>query len=79
MARIIDNKKDLLNLCFRNLTPIQLLYVRLYYVEGMSMRQIAKECGVNPSTVSRGIKRGLTALKEKAFIIQAISEVDLNE
>ena len=76
MTKIIENKADLMRICARNLSPIQLLYIRLYYIEGLSMRQIAKECEVNPSTVSRGIKRGLTRLKKRSFVIQTIAECD---
>lgn len=69
MARIIRNETELLKVCYHNLSPSQLLYLKLYYFEGLTMRQIAKECKVNPSTVSRGIKRGLTTLQKHECII----------
>lgn len=30
----------------------------MYYKDSMTIREIASSCGVNPSTVSRTIKRG---------------------
>ncbi len=33
-------------------------YMILYYGQNMSMEAIAKQCGVNKSTVSRTLKRG---------------------
>ena len=41
----------------RELTPRQQQMVTLYFDHGMSMPQIAQRLGVNPSTVSRTIRR----------------------
>ena len=45
------------------LTPIQMDYLLLYYVSGMSQMEIATLRGVHSSTVSRTIKRGILRLK----------------
>ena len=45
------------------LTPRQRELVALYYVEGRSMPAIARELGINVSTVSRTLKRGRDRLK----------------
>ena len=61
-----DDNRDQMNRLKRNLTHAlrqditqrQREYMMLYYGRGMSMEAIAKECGVNKSTVSRTLKRG---------------------
>lgn len=40
-------------------TANQMEYIKLYFVEKMTMREIAFLCGVKKSTVSRTIHRGL--------------------
>ena len=40
-------------------TVKQMEYIRLYFIERMSMREIALHCGVNASSVCRGIHCGL--------------------
>lgn len=40
----------------KELTPRQKQMVTMYYIEGRSMRQIAAEVGVNPSTVTRTLQ-----------------------
>ena len=61
-----DDNRDQMNRLKRNLTHAlrqditqrQREYMMLYYGRGMSMESIAKEVGVNKSTVSRTLKRG---------------------
>ena len=63
---IADDNKDQINRLKRNLTHAlrqditakQRQYMMLYYGQNMSMEAIAKEFGVNKSTVSRTLKRG---------------------
>lgn len=45
------------------LTPRQREMIYLYYVEKMTMKDIAKSLGLNPSTVSRTIRLGREKLK----------------
>ncbi len=61
-----DDNKDQVNRLKRNLayalrndiTERQREYMILYYGKCMSMEEIAQQCGVNKSTVSRTLKRG---------------------
>ena len=61
-----DDNRDQINRLKRNLTHAlrqdvtarQREYMILYYGRNMSMEAIAKQCGVNKSTVSRTLKRG---------------------
>lgn len=61
-----DDNRDQINRLKRNLTRAlrqditakQRQYMMLYYGQNMSMEAIAKEFGVNKSTVSRTLKRG---------------------
>lgn len=46
----------------KDLTGSQRRYIDAYYNQGLSMERIAQEYGVNKSTVSRTIKRGMAAL-----------------
>lgn len=43
---------------FESTTTKQRMYILLYYKKRMTMEQIADECGVAKSTVSRTISRG---------------------
>ena len=45
------------------LTPLQKELLRLYFDEGKSMRQIAREQGVTPAAVSRAIDRAQKRLR----------------
>lgn len=45
------------------LTPVQHRYIAMHYAEGLSMREISRRCGVNISTVSRTISRGVKKLR----------------
>ena len=51
-------KRNLTHALRQDITPRQREYMMLYYGKCMSMEAIAKELGVNKSTVSRTIKRG---------------------
>ena len=51
-------KKNLTHALRQDITERQREYMMLYYGRGMSMEAIAKELGVNKSTVSRTLKRG---------------------
>ncbi|MGN1002571.1 MAG: sigma-70 family RNA polymerase sigma factor [Oscillospiraceae bacterium] len=46
------------------LTERQALMVVLYYIDQRSMRDIARELGVNPSTVSRTLKASREKLRK---------------
>lgn len=58
-------EENLLSVCAQYLSPTQLLYIRMFYVNGFTMREISRQLGVSPSTVSRGIKRGIKTLQQK--------------
>lgn len=45
------------------ITPTQREYIIDYYLSNRSMKEIAEERGVNVSTVSRTIKRGMNRIK----------------
>lgn len=47
----------LMKILDKQLTERQKCYIIMYYKEGLPMRRIAEICEVNPSTVSRTIKR----------------------
>ena len=51
-------KRTLTHALRQDITQRQREYMMLYYGRGMSMEAIAKEMGVNKSTVSRTLKRG---------------------
>ena len=51
-------KRNLTHALRQDITAKQREYMMLYYGRGMSMEAIAKELGVNKSTVSRTLKRG---------------------
>ena len=51
-------RRNLTHALRRDITPRQREYMNLYYGKCMSMEAIAKELGVNKSTVSRTLKRG---------------------
>ena len=71
--------EKLSKVCARRLSPMQHLYIRLYYIDNLSMREIARQCNINVSTVSRTIRRGIERLQADAQIIEAIKEFDENE
>lgn len=45
------------------LTPRQREFTELYFARGMTMAEIAAECGVNVSTVSRTLRRARERLR----------------
>ena len=47
----------------QEITPLQRLYLRLYYVDRMSMTQIGEQLQIDKSTVSRTIRRGEERLR----------------
>lgn len=47
----------MLNVIRNDLTKKQKSYIILYYRDGLNVSQIAKECGVSISTVSRTLNR----------------------
>ena len=51
-------KRNLTHALRQDITPRQREYMMLYYGKCMSMSDIAREFGVNKSTVSRTLKRG---------------------
>ena len=51
-------KRNLTHALRQDITPRQREYMTLYYGKCMSMEAIAREMGVNKSTVSRTLKRG---------------------
>jgi RNA polymerase sigma factor (sigma-70 family) len=51
-------KRNLTQALRQDITQRQREYMILYYGRSMSMAAIAKQCGVNKSTVSRTLKRG---------------------
>ena len=55
-----------------SLTAAQREYILLYYREGLKMSEIARRCGVAPSTVSRTIARAAKRLRRAAVIANAI-------
>lgn len=55
-------RRNLTHALRQDITPRQREYMTLYYGKCMSMEAIAKECGVNKSTVSRTLKRGRARL-----------------
>ncbi len=61
------------------LTDRQRELISLYYLEQMSMTEIAQRLGLSPSTVSRTLKRGRIRLKKYLkyngrYIAEAVSE-----
>lgn len=62
--RFLEQNGELLMGMFESeLTQLQKEYMTLYYVGGLTMREIARRSGVNVSTVSRTISRGVQKLK----------------
>ncbi len=57
-AEISRLKRNLIRALKEDVTAKQRLVLTLYYAEGMNMREIGEQLGVDKSTVSRTIKRG---------------------
>ena len=51
-------KRNLAHALRQDVTERQRQYMLMYYGQGMTMEAIAKDLGVNKSTVSRTLKRG---------------------
>jgi RNA polymerase sigma factor (sigma-70 family) len=51
-------KRNLIRALREDVTAKQRLALTLYYAQGMNMREIGEQLGVDRSTVSRTIKRG---------------------
>lgn len=51
-------KRNLIRCLNEDVTPRQRTMLTLYYVQQLSQKEIAKQLGVDPSTVSRTILRG---------------------
>lgn len=47
----------------RELTPRQREFLERYFDDGLTMQEIAEESGVNPSTVSRTLRRAKERLR----------------
>lgn len=52
-----------LTLAMEELTPVQRQQIEMYYFRHMPQKAIARELGVNKSTVSRGLARAKSRLK----------------
>lgn len=57
-AQLSRLKRNLLRALREDVTARQRQVLNLYYSEGLNMREIAEQLGVDKSTVSRTIKRG---------------------
>ena len=53
-----SKSRNLTHALRQDITERQREYMILYYGRNLSMEAIAKQCGVNKSTVSRTLKRG---------------------
>ena len=56
-------KRNLVRALREDVTPRQRRCLLMYYSQGLNMRQIGQELGVDKSTVSRTIKRGEARLR----------------
>lgn len=56
-------KRNLVRALREDVTERQRQFLFLYYEQGLNMRQIGEELGVDKSTVSRTIKRGEDRLR----------------
>lgn len=57
-AELSRLKRNLIRALREDVTPKQRQVLLLYYAEGLNMREIGEQLGVDKSTVSRTIKRG---------------------
>lgn len=72
--RFIDSNSAFLKKFIENeLTGKQKCYIIKYYADGKTVRAIADECGVCPSTVSRTIKRGTSKLRKALETARSLS------
>jgi len=63
MGQIQGLRRNLAVALRQDITPRQRQFLLLYYSQGMNMREIAENLGVDRSTVSRTIKRGEERLR----------------
>lgn len=56
-------RKNLVRALQEDVTARQREFLLLYYAQGLNMRQIGEQLGVDKSTVSRTIKRGEARLR----------------
>ena len=56
-------KQNLIRCLNEDITPRQRTMLTLYYVQQLSQKEIARQLGVDPSTVSRTILRGERTLQ----------------
>lgn len=56
-------RRQLRRACERELTPCQKQALKLHYEEGLSVTEIARRLDVNPSTVSRTLRRAHERLR----------------
>lgn len=56
-------KRNLIRALREDVTPRQRQTLLLYYAQGLNMREIGEQLGVDKSTVSRTIKRGEKRLR----------------
>ena len=62
-AQMTRLKRNLLRCLHEDVTARQRQMLTLYYADGLNMRQIGEQLGVDKSTVSRTIKRGERRLR----------------
>ena len=64
-VRILSDaeRKRLLHVLETAPTPRQKQLIQMYYIENMTMPEIAEELGISVSSVSRTIKRGIARAK----------------
>ena len=62
-ATIRTLKRNLMIALRQEVSPRQVEFLRLYYAEGLNMRQIGEQMGVDRSTVSRTLKRAESNLR----------------
>lgn len=68
----IKFKKFLLEMVETVLTKKQRKYLKLRYFEQLKVKEIAEQCGVSPSTVTRGIQGAIKRLGAYAIFLNAI-------
>ena len=57
-AELSRLKRNLLHALREDVTPRQRQVLLMYYAQGLNMREIGEQLGIDKSTVSRTIKRG---------------------
>ena len=62
-AQLSRLKRNLLRALEEDITPKQRRALQMYYSQGLNMRQISEQLGVNKSTVCRTLRRGEDRLR----------------